>query len=390
MKTLIITKGHHRIKRGHLWVFRDELQPHEFDIRAGECVRIQTDYGYDLGVGFYHPTSQIAVRLLRTTNEPDVQFFKNRIEQALQLRTRLFPTESSYRLTFGESDFLPGLIIDRYEDYLALQCLSAGMDIHTDIIVSALQEALPDVKGVIAKNDSQLRTKEGLQREERILYGEIPDDVLIRENGVELGISLKDGQKTGYFLDQRLNRKSIAWLSRGLRVLDCFTNQGGFALNATMGGAKYACGVDVSPQAVERCNANKERNGFTSEQCEFVVADVFDYLKQQALERAKWDMVILDPPAFTKSKANIPQAKRGYSEINRQALKLIPDGGFLVSSSCSHHISEEILLEVISDESKRINRRLKLIHRGMQSPCHPVYLPMPETQYLKFLVFEVW
>lgn len=385
-------KSHNRVRGGHLWVFRDEFSSLP-DIPAGSVVRVQTDYGYDLGVGFYHPANQIAVRLLRHSSTVNEEFFAQRIAQALRLRERLFPTEPSYRLVFGESDFLPGLIIDRYHDsssgadYLAAQLLSAGMEAHKQQIVAALRQVLPNVRGIIAKNDSQLRAKEGLPKQEELLFGEIPESIAIQENGVQLALSLLHGQKTGYFLDQRLNRATVAWLAKGLRVLDCFTNQGGFVLNAALGGAHEAVGVDISATAIEACNRNAKLNNLSN--CSFVVADVFEYLKEQAQSANKWDMVILDPPAFTKSKANIPQAKRGYAEINRQALKLIPSGGFLVSSSCSHHISEEMLLDVIHEESRRINRRLKLIMRGMQSPCHPIYLPMPETRYLKFFVFEV-
>ncbi|MFN8368497.1 MAG: class I SAM-dependent rRNA methyltransferase [Candidatus Kapaibacterium sp.] len=379
-------KSHNRVRNGHLWIFRDELAPHE-PLQAGTLIRLHTDYGYDLGVGVYHPTSQIAVRLLRWQNESLDGFFEQRITEALQLRARLFPAEPTYRLVFGESDFLPGLIIDRYGDYFAMQLLSAGMDVRKNEIINAIRTVFPNTKGIIAKNDSQLRVKEGLRTEEEVVYGEIPDEITVTENGITLSISLTHGQKTGYFLDQRRNRAMVAELSNGLSVLDCFTNQGGFALNAAKGGASRAVGVDISASAIERCKRNAELNGF--ENCEWLKDDVFDYLKQQAQQEAKWDMVILDPPAFTKSKANIPQAKRGYAEINRQALKLITNGGFLVSSSCSHHIAEPMFLEIIEAEAKRINRKLKLIQRGMQSPCHPIYVPMPETQYLKFFVFEV-
>ncbi|MBL7997201.1 MAG: class I SAM-dependent rRNA methyltransferase [Candidatus Kapabacteria bacterium] len=391
MTTLRLKEGkHHRTRNGHLWVFRDELDTAAIpaDLPAGTAVRVETSYGYDMGVGFWHPQSQIAVRLLRYNAEPDTDFFISRLRDALRLRERLFADEPAYRLCFGESDLLPGLIIDRYGDYCAVQHLSAGADLRAGMISDALQAVLPGLRGIIAKNDSQLRTKEGLTRTEQILFGEIPDTLTIRENGVQLDVSLLHGQKTGYFLDQRLNRKTVADYAHGLRVLDCFTNQGGFALNAAHGGAAETTGVDISADAIERCRHNANLNGFG--QCTFIVADVFDYLKEQAQGGAQWDMVILDPPAFTKSKAAIPQAKRGYAEINRQALKLIPPGGFLVSSSCSHHITEEMLMEVITHESRRINRRLKLVHRGMQSPCHPIYLHMPETAYLKFFVFEVW
>lgn len=386
MTTLrLAPKAHKRLRQGHLWVFRDELAVHE-PCAAGELVRIVTDYDYDMGVGFYHPTSQIAVRLLAAPDF-DRPMMVERLTSALRLRERLFAPETAYRLVFGESDGLPGLIADRYGDYVSVQFLSAGIDARRDEITSALREVLPDVKGIIAKNDSQLRSKEGLPRTTEVLYGEIPERVEMTENGIRYELSLTEGQKTGYFLDQRMNRSFVGRLSRGLRVMDCFTNQGGFALNAAAGGAAQVLGVDSSASAIAACARNAQLNGF--DRCSWLEADVFDDLKRRAAQAEKWDMIILDPPAFTKTKAQVAQAKRGYAEINRQALKLIEDGGFLVSASCSHHMREDMLLEVIMDESRRVNRKLTLIHRGDQSPCHPVYLPMPETHYLKFFVFRV-
>jgi 23S rRNA (cytosine1962-C5)-methyltransferase len=349
-------------------------------------VRIVTDYDYDLGVGFYHPTSQIAVRLLAA---PDFskERITNRLRSALQLREQLFAPETAYRLVFGESDGFPGLIVDRYGDYCAVQFLSAGIDKRRAEITEALQDVMPNVKGIIAKNDSQLRSKEGLPRTTEVLFGDIPPSIEMTENGIRYNLSLAEGQKTGYFLDQRVNRSFIAQIAKGLRVMDCFTNQGGFALNAAAGGALEVLGVDSSASAIEACSRNAALNNYT--QCSWLVADVFDDLKRRAAAAEKWDMIILDPPAFTKTKAQVAQAKRGYAEINRQALKLISNGGYLVSASCSHHMREDMLMDVILEESRRVNRKLALVYRGHQSPCHPVYMPMPETQYLKFLVFRV-
>ena len=386
MTTLrLAPKAHKRIRQGHLWVFRDELAPHE-PCEAGDLVRIVTDYDYDLGVGFYHPTSQIAVRLLAA---PDFtkERITNRLRSALQLREQLFAPETAYRLVFGESDGFPGLIVDRYGDYCAVQFLSAGIDKRRAEITEALQDVMPNVKGIIAKNDSQLRSKEGLPRTTEVLFGEIPASIEMTENGIRYNLSLAEGQKTGYFLDQRVNRSFIAQIAKGLRVMDCFTNQGGFALNAAAGGALEVLGVDSSASAIEACSRNAALNNYTK--CSWLVADVFDDLKRRAAAAEKWDMIILDPPAFTKTKAQVAQAKRGYAEINRQALKLISNGGYLVSASCSHHMREDMLMDVSLEESRRVNRKLALVYRGHQSPCHPVYMPMPETQYLKFLVFRV-
>lgn len=382
----LLPSMHGRIREGHPWVFAESLKKHEF-LQAGTLVRLKTDYEYDCGLGFYNPHSSIAIRLLHTHEDVNVAFFVNRLRSALAIRQRVFPTMDSYRLCFGESDELPGLIIDRYGDYCAMQCLSYGMDARIDMIIEALKMIIPTLKGVIAKHDSSLRLKEGLEQGEYIVYGEIPDHIHIQEHEIKLEISLMHGQKTGYFLDQRLNRKWVEQLSGGLDVLDCFTNQGGFALHAAKGGAKSVLGIDSAKQAIEASKRNAELNGYSH--VEFEQADVFDYLKSSVQTGKTWDMIILDPPAFTKNKATLARAKRGYAEINRQALKLIRPGGFLVSASCSQHLSAHMLTEIVQSESKRVNRSLRLIHSGGQSPCHPILPIMPETSYLKCLTFEV-
>ncbi|MFZ9977190.1 MAG: class I SAM-dependent rRNA methyltransferase [Candidatus Kapaibacteriota bacterium] len=382
----LLPSMHGRIREGHPWVFAESLKKHE-SLPAGSLVRLKTDYDYDCGLGFYNPHSSIAIRLLHTHEDVNVAFFVNRLRSALAIRQRVFPTMDSYRLCFGESDELPGLIIDRYGDYCAMQCLSYGMDARIDMIIEALRVIIPTLKGVIAKHDSSLRLKEGLEQGEYIVYGEIPDHIHIQEHEIKLEISLMHGQKTGYFLDQRLNRKWVEQLSGGLDVLDCFTNQGGFALHAAKGGAKSVLGIDSAKQAIEASKRNAELNGYSH--VEFEQADVFDYLKSSVQTGKTWDMIILDPPAFTKNKATLARAKRGYAEINRQALKLIRPGGFLVSASCSQHLSAHMLTEIVQSESKRVNRSLRLIHSGGQSPCHPILPIMPETSYLKCLTFEV-
>ena len=382
----LLPSMHGRIREGHPWVFAESLKKHEA-LPAGSLVRLKTDYDYDCGLGFYNPHSSIAVRLLHFHDEVNVEFFVHRLRSALAIRERIFPTMDSYRLCFGESDELPGLIIDRYGDYCAMQCLSYGMDARIDMIIEALKIIIPTLKGVIAKHDSSLRLKEGLEQGEYIVYGEIPDHIHIQEHEIKLEISLVHGQKTGYFLDQRLNRKWVEQLSGGLDVLDCFTNQGGFALHAAKGGAKSVLGIDSAKQAIEASKRNAELNAYSH--VEFEQADVFDFLKSSVQAGKTWDMIILDPPAFTKSKATLARAKRGYAEINRQALKLIRPGGFLVSASCSQHLTAHMLTEIVQAESKRVNRSLRLIHSGGQSPCHPILPIMPETSYLKCLTFEV-
>jgi 23S rRNA (cytosine1962-C5)-methyltransferase len=380
--------AHRRIRRGHLWVYRDELQPPLPTLEPGAIVRVETSYGYDLGVGFYHPHSTIAVRLLLSGGPVDSAFFEQRIVRALQLRQQVFGDSTVYRLVFGESDLLPGLIVDRYGDWLAVQFLSAGMEARAPVIVDALRSVLPQVHGIIAKNDTVLRQKEGLVRSEEILWGTVPTRIDVQLGDVRMYVDLVGGQKTGLYLDQRDNYRLVAHLARNRRVLDCFTHEGGFALHCALAGAAEVVGVDSSVAAIALARANAELNGLGTT-CRFVEADVFDFLAEAVARGEQWDMVILDPPAFAKSTHHIPSALRGYAAINRRALQLLGDGGILVSASCSHHISAAMLLDVVSSEARRAGCRLRLLARGMQSPCHPIYPPMPETEYLKLLIFEV-
>ncbi len=400
--TALTVKNRHntRLRAGHLWVFSNELESIPTDLPAGSLVEVRSAGGHSYGTALFNPNSLIAARLLVSdAQELDVAFFAQRLGEAFALRQRIFPHESSYRLVFGESDFLPGLVIDRYSDgstgsdYFVLQTLSVGMDIRKDTIVEALRTVFPQTKAIIEKNNSALRKHDGLDQRESVLWGEVPTEIQMTENGVLSALSLMEGQKTGYFLDQKLNRLKVKELSKGLRVLDCFTNQGGFALHAVAGGAVSALGLDSSLSAIERCRLNAERNGMEGRAI-FECEEVLDYL-HAAAERFTtsgeklWDMIILDPPAFAKSRAQVPQAKRGYAKINRMALRILPRGGFLVTGSCSHHVSEETLLGVIQEEAQRERRRLRLVFRGGQSPCHPVLASMPETEYLKFFIFEV-
>lgn len=388
MTILQLKKNHdRRVRTGHLWVFSNEVAEMP-ELPAGALVEVQSHDGESFGVGLFNPASLIAVRLLQSDDtELDRAFFVERFESAKRYRERIFSGEHAYRFVFGESDFLPGLIIDRYDGYFAFQVLSAGMEQRIPIIIEALLQVFPEAKGIIEKNTSRLREIEGLEQREGVIWGEVPEEILMQENGITFGINLPQGQKTGYFLDQKLNRKRVQELAKGLRVLDCFTNQGGFALNAARGGASHVLGIDSSAQAIERCRRNVELNGF--ENIEFAEEEVFDYLKREVEAGSKWDMVVLDPPAFTKSRKQIHAAKRGYEKINRLGIQLLPPEGLLVTGSCSHHISEEVFLDVVYEQALREGRQLRLVFRGNQSPDHPVLFSMPETLYLKFLVFEV-
>ncbi|MDQ1266464.1 MAG: Class SAM-dependent rRNA methyltransferase [Bacteroidota bacterium] len=375
-----------RIAHGHQWVFSNELQEIPV-LPAGTIIELLNDRGKSSGLGFFNPSSLISIRMLYSSNLPDKIFFIDRLSKALKLRQTLYPNESIYRLCFGESDFLPGLIIDKYENWFSIQILSAGMELLTEIICEALLELFPDTKGIFAKNDSHLRGLEGLPIEEKILSGEIPENILTQEAGIKLSISLIGGQKTGYYLDQKDNRKLIRRLSSGRRVLDCFTNQGGFALNAAFGSAAYTLGVDSSADALNRAKSNAELNDFAN--IDFQKADVFDFLENEIKNQKKWDMIILDPPAFAKSKKSVPTAKKGYAKLNRLAISLLEHGGFLAASSCSQHIDEDIFYNLIIDEISKQRKTARLIFRGAQAADHPILIAMPETKYLKFFVFQI-
>lgn len=376
-----------RLREGHLWAFRDELVEAPA-AEPGELVRLVAHDGTLVGCGFYNPLSKIAVRLVGgDVDAVDVDFFVRRFTSSRDLRRLVLPGEEAYRLIFGEADMLSGLIVDIYGQYAAIQMLSAGMDRAKPLIVEALRTVLPDLKGIIEKNTAQTRKKEGLELLDAIIWGAVPERVRVRENGLALEIDLVAGQKTGYFLDQKLNRRVVGSLSSGRRVLDCFCNVGGFALNAAAGSASLALGVDSSASAIQGARRHAEINELSN--CTFEQANVFDLLREHVQQGISWDMVILDPPSFAKSRNAIRGALAGYAELNRTAMKLLGPGGMLVSSSCTQLVSEHDLLDILYRESARIRKRLRLVHRGSQAPDHPVLLAMPETQYLKFLVFEV-
>ena len=382
-----IKNGHEkRLFFGHHWIFSNELT-HIPQLEAGTIVEVFNDQSKSFGYGFFNPSSLISVRLLFTSEPPDKSLFVTRIQSALNYREKLFLGSKVYRLVFGESDFLPGLIIDRYGDYLALQSLSAGVEKNLTIIVEALLEVMPEIKGIYAKNLSYLRQMEGLEQNEYLLFGTIPEENIVDKDGIKLSISLVGGQKTGYYLDQRINRKFIRGLSDGLRVLDCYTNQGGFALNASLGGAEEVTAIDTSQSALDKAALNAEINSFKN--ITLFNADVATFLEQSIVDNKEWDLIILDPPAFAKNRKKVPVAKAGYAKINRLAMRLIPSGGFLASSSCSQQIDENEFLEIIHVEASKLGKQLRLVFRGLQSPCHPILTAMPETKYLKFFVHQI-
>lgn len=380
-------KEQHRLLEGHLWVFGNELSSKP-EAPAGTLARVLTHSGTSLGTGFYNPTSKIAVRLLGTEcEEITTEFFVERFTNSLQLRNRVLPDEQAYRWVFGEADLLSGLIVDRYANTAVIQMLAAGMDNHKQQICDALRAVAPSLTGIIEKNMAQTRLKEGLELREGIVWGNVPEKVQFLENGIRIETDIVGGQKTGYFLDQKINRRAVAAISKDKRVLDCFCNIGGFALNAAAAGAGYVLGVDSSALAIEAARVNALNNNLNN--CFFEQANVFDLLRNHLDNGVQWDVIVLDPPSFAKARNAIGGAIAGYAELNRTALKLLAPGGILVSSSCTQLVTEPMLMDIVYREAARLRKRVRLISRGNQAPDHPVLLAMPETQYLKFLVFDV-
>ncbi len=386
MEKLILKKNaDERIKHGHPWVFSNEVAQH-LNCNDGEIVEILSSTGKSYGLAFYNSHSLVSARLLYT-EKFDYSIICERIHRSLEYRKFIFPDENSYRVVFGESDLLPGLIVDKYSNYLSIQFLSAGVDKLKDTIIKALLDVIPNVEGIIEKDISTHRKSENLPEVETVLYGNIADKTRFSENNIFFDVSLKEGQKTGYFLDQKINRKFLQDIAKGKTVLDCFCNQGGFALNAARSDAAYVLGIDVSQSAVDASQHNAKINNFHN--VNFIKDDVFDFLEKENSKGKKWDIIVLDPPAFTKNRKTLPKAKAGYAKINRLALKLLNQNGFLVTSSCSHHLKEQDFLDIIQREASKPNIKLRLVYRGIQSPDHPILVSMPETQYLKFFVFQL-
>lgn len=389
MKKLIkLKKGEEkRILSGHLWVFSNEIKEVQGNPEVGDVVELRNHSGEFIGKGFYNPNSLIVFRLLTTEDEEiDFQFFKKRIENSFSLRRKIFPGSETFRLVYGESDFLPGLIIDKYNDYFVVQTFSFGMDRRLTLICDVL-ESLFSPKGIIQRDESKLRELEGLTEKKEVLRGNIEKTVIL-ENGIKYNVDLLDGQKTGLFLDQRENRFAVRRYVKEAKVLDCFCNDGGFALNSAFAGAKGVLAVDISESAIARAIENAQLNEL-SDKSKFIKADVFEFLKIAIEKGEKFDVVVLDPPSFTKSRKNIPTAKKGYGEINTNALKLLSEGGILATASCSHHIDDATFLEIINKSAKSADRKIRLLEWRGASPDHSVLPAMPETKYLKFGIFEV-
>jgi len=377
-----------RLLAGHPWVYQNELEGWPPDVAPGDLVDLHDSQGHFLGRGYLNPRTTLAVRVLARGRVPvDQEFFLSRIRQAMALRERFMGGRVAYRVVHGEADGLPGLVVDRYGDAVAIQLLTAGMDRRRELILTAVEQVLRP-RTIVARNDSPMREREGLPRERALLRGQIPPEPTVTINGLDVAVDLLEGQKTGLFLDQIDNYPLIERMAGGADVLDCFCYVGLWGLHAARSGATRVTGIDQSPAAIKQATALAARNGLT-DRCAFHVGNVFDELREHDRRREAFDLVILDPPAFVKARNRIPEALAGYKEINLRAMRLLRPGGFLVTCSCSYHLSAEQFLRMLWDAARDVRRTVRLVARGAQGRDHPVLLGLPESEYLKCCVLQV-
>ena len=376
-----------RVLGGHPWVFRSDIE-REDGAADGLPVRVLTSAGRFLAMAVYNPRSQISLRILSRRDEPiDGAFIRGRVRRALDYRRR-FADLNSCRLIFAESDGLPAVIADKFGDVIVVQILCLGMErFKADIVDALAQELSP--RGVYERNDVPVRELEGLSQQTGLLFGEVPDRVEMQENGVRFLVDVKEGQKTGFFLDQKENRAAIAPFVPGMRVLDCFTHTGSFALHAARYGAAEVTGVDISEHACACALENARLNG-VEDRVRFECANAFDFLRAHQTAGEQYDVVILDPPAFTKTRSAVEGALRGYKEINLRGMKLTRDGGFFVTCSCSQHVTPDLFRGMLMDAQKDAHVQLRQIEWRTQGRDHPILLASPETQYLKCGIFQVF
>ncbi|MEK4340227.1 class I SAM-dependent rRNA methyltransferase [Brevibacillus sp. FSL L8-0710] len=415
-----------RLETGHPWIFQSEVMEIAGEVEPGDIVEVTNHKGHFLAKGYINPSSQMIVRILSYDPQEtiDYSFFLRRIRQAAEFRTRFVDNPRACRVIYGEADFLPGLIVDRYEDILVVQILSLGMEMRREWIRDALVEVFAPT-GIYLRNDVPVRELEGLTQSKEVMYGKCPREVTIEENGLKYVVDIVEGQKTGFFYDQRENRAAIAPLMKGwgeahgitmqevdvdgekmlipvdrrgkivknpfwdgAEVLECFTHTGSFTLNAFKHGAKKVTALDISELAIETARRNVALNGFLH-RVDFVTANAFDYLRESVEAKRSWDVVILDPPAFAKSRGAVKGACRGYKDINLHGMKLVRPGGFLVTASCSYHMSPELFLETIQEAAVDAKKILRLIEWRGAGKDHPQISGAEEAHYLKFAIFEV-
>lgn len=396
MEKAIVTlkKGEGRtIKSGGAWIFDNEIDTIEGSYENGDMVCVHDFDGYEMGTGFINYNSKIRIRMMSRKKGIviDRDFLYRRVKTAWEYRKTTVDT-SCCRVIFGEADFLPGLVVDKFSDVLVVQSLALGIDRLKGTILDCLVEILKEdeiiIRGIYERSDAKVRTQEGMERIKGFLTEPFDTKVEIVENGVKYNVDVQDGQKTGFFLDQKYNRLAMQRICKDKKVLDCFTHTGSFALNAGYGGAMSVLGVDASELGVKQAQENARLNGL-EERVKFVCADVFDLLPKFEERGERFDVIILDPPAFTKSRNSVKNAIKGYREINMRGLKLVKDGGYLATCSCSHFMTPELFIQTIGQAAKSVHKRLRQVEYRTQSPDHPILWAADESYYLKFYIFQV-
>ena len=394
--------GEKAARTGHPWVFGEEVTKVEGEYQNGDLVDVVTQKGKYIGTGFVNDISKIRVRIISTnTNDKfDEAFWERRLRYALDYRLTVMGEKdfNCCRLIFGEADTFPGLTVDRFNDILVTQTLSLGIEVRKEmlfnLLIKIMREMGQEIRGLYERNDVKIRRLEGMEENKGFFKSDLldpacPTTTEINENGIRYTVDVENGQKTGFFLDQKYNRQAIAKIAKGKKILDCFTHTGSFALNAAQGGAAKVTAVDISAEAVRMTDHNAKINGY-DKIVKGLQANVFDLLSELADKKSReYDFIILDPPAFTKSGSTVKNAIRGYKEINLKAMKLLPRGGYLATCSCSHFMKEEFFVQMLHDAAKDANVSLRQIEARQQSPDHPILWNVPETYYLKFYIFQV-
>jgi 23S rRNA (cytosine1962-C5)-methyltransferase len=395
MATAILKKGEGRyLKSGGQWIYDNEIDSVEGAFEPGDIIDVKDFDGFFLGKGYINPHSTIRIRMLERyhSDEIDEAFWEKRVREAWEYRKSVVDT-SCCRIIFSEADHFPGLVVDKFEDVLVAECETLGMERHKETICRLLKKVLAEdgisIRGVYERSDASVRKLEGLEKVRGFIGDPFDTEVVICENGVKYRVNIEEGQKTGFFLDQKFNRAAAAKLCKGKKVLDCFTHTGSFSLNAGLAGAESVLGVDASDLAVKQAEENAKLN-VLEDRVHFMCADVFDLLPELVAKGESYDVVILDPPAFTKSRQAVKNAIKGYREINIKGMKLVRPGGFLCTCSCSHFMTPDLLEKTISEAAKGARRRLRLVEYRLQSPDHPYLYGVPESLYLKFFIYQVF
>ena len=390
----VLKKGEGRtLKAGGPWIYDNEIASVMGSFADGDLVIVHDFDGYPLGRGFINTRSKIRIRMMtrNADQEVDREFLRKRVQEAWEYRKKTVDT-SSCRVIFGEADFLPGIVVDKFSDVLVVESLALGIDRMKEEIIELLKECMEadgiQIRGVYERSDAKVRLQEGMERVKGFLGEPFDTKVEIVENGVKYIVDVQDGQKTGFFLDQKYNRLAIQRLCKDAKVLDCFTHTGSFALNAGIAGAGSVIGVDASQLAVDQATENARLNGL-EDRVKFICRDVFELLPELEKQGEKFDVVILDPPAFTKSRNSIKNAVKGYREINLRAMKLVKDGGFLATCFCSHFMSYELFTQTIGQAARNVHKRLRQVEYRTQAPDHPILWAADESYYLKFYIFQV-